>query len=536
MPLSVRLFGKLRVERDGQHLCVPAGKARELFAYLVLHPRRAHHREALAEVLFPETDCFRARRHLCDVIYRLKQALGPGWIEVDGDYLSLIEKDLWVDVWEFNGTQHGLQAIDLYGGDLLEELDATWLLGERARVRERGMILLERECRHLIARGEQLSALDLAHRWIDVEPLSEQAHCVAMQIYVQLGRFARALDQYSLLSSLLKDELGIGPSAKTRDLRDMIRHERDALASVREPLFVGRQRERAQLAQAANAALAGHGALILLDGAAGVGKTRLLEVFADSASWRGFEVTRANGKGLLGKGQVLSDLRPQTILLDDAHAAARDIWDELLDMATMISQRPVVVLLSGRSIALRHNEAAWEALRRLDDEAVLEHCRLHGLSVPECEYLAQAVGSTCSTRDVDRIHQHTGGNPKLFLDALRAGRSAGMQKDSSGARGEGSFVKVEMTRTDVPLGRALTEADRIVIELSVSTSEADEALRRKEGPTAMRRGRLRRLLAEARSQGAAPTHEDLARLLACSVRTVARDMAATGSIGTRRTR
>src|SRR6185503_12253473 len=120
---------------------MPAGKTRELFAYLVLHPRRMHHREALAEVLFPEVDPARARRHLCDVVYRLRHALGADWIAADGEYLSVVEEDLWVDVLEFNGTRDSKTAIGLYSGDLLEDLDATWLLPTRAQLRERAIIL-----------------------------------------------------------------------------------------------------------------------------------------------------------------------------------------------------------------------------------------------------------------------------------------------------------------------------------------------------------------------------------------------------------
>jgi len=536
VPLSIRLLGKLRVERDGQQLCVPAGKPRELFAYLVLHPRRMHHREALAEVLFPETDPARARRHLCDVVYRLRHALGSDWIAAEGEYLSVAEKDLWVDVREFNGTQDASNAIDLYSGDLLEDLDATWLLPSRAQLRERAIILLERRCHDLIACNEPVAALDLAHRWIEVEPLSERAHCASMRLYAQLGRFTRALDQYRYLSEILDDELGIQPSQSTRTLRDLIQSEWDAkIAATEQPLFIGRRRERAQLAQMANAALGGHGALALLDGAAGVGKTRLLEVFAECATWRGFSVVRGTNGRLVDNATSASDSRPRTILVDDVHEAARDTWEAVLDMAPSIPDKPLVVLLSGRSTSLRRNESAWRALRRLDDEAALAHYRLGGLSLNECACLAQAVGARCSPQDIGLLQQHTGGNPQLFLDALRLARRPGSEViRASDHNDDCHVVQVELTRADVPLGRTLTAADRIFVELTVDAGREDAAIRREQGSVGLRRHRLRRLVAESRVHGAAPTHAELAQLLGYSVRTIARDFAATGFAGTRR--
>jgi hypothetical protein len=194
-------------------------------------------------------------------------------------------------------------------------------------LRDRGIILLEQECRELLLKKDHAAALDLAHRWIEVEPLAEQAHCVAMRVYAHLGRLSRALDQYGYLSSLLDDELGIEPSKTARNLRDLIQHEQDSLATTDEPLFVGRRRERAQLAQTANAACEGHGTVVLLDGAAGVGKTRLLDVFAESASWRGLNVVRADESDPRSGIDALSDPQPQTILLDNAHAAASEIWE-----------------------------------------------------------------------------------------------------------------------------------------------------------------------------------------------------------------
>jgi len=79
---------------------------------------------------------------------------------------------------------------------------------------------------------------------------------------------------------------------------------------------------------------------------------------------------------------------------------------------------------------------------------------------------------------------------------------------------------VRLVRADVPLGRKLTDADYRSVAWTVYAPEDDAVAR-----LALRRQQvLRRLLAEAESQGAAPTDDDLAAALRVSRRTVLRDM------------
>ena len=537
MPLSVRFLGNSRVEWDGRALSIPAGKPRELFAYLVMHPGRMHHREILTDVLFPELEPKRGRRVLSDVVYRLRHALANRFVTTAGDYLALDEGQLRVDVWDFVKASDARPAIDLYCGDLLEDIDADWLLGDRARMRDRALILLERHCNELLSQGQFLDALELAHRWIDIEPLSEQAHCAAIRLYAQLGRFSASLRQYERLEQLLSDELGIKPSPTAQTLRGLIMTEWDAeLATVEQAIFVGRMKERARLAQLANAALKGSGAIVLIEGAIGVGKTRLLNIFAECAKWRGFSVQNGIPAARAERGFAptasQSKKHPQTVIVDDIHVADSCVWDAILEVAPAIRQLPLMLVLSGHSQGLRGNENCWRVLRRLDDNAFLEHCVLEGLTVSECIRLAHAVGSQSTASRIQSLHHHTSGNPRLFLDALRCGCADAHPVPDNRLRAIG----VELARADVPLGRPLTPEDRVPVAWTIDAGEEDIDFLREHGSVALRRHRLRRLVAEARLQGAAPTHVELARALGYSVRTISRDFVATRAAGTRRMR
>jgi DNA-binding SARP family transcriptional activator/tetratricopeptide (TPR) repeat protein len=90
-------------------------------------------------------------------------------------------------------------------------------------------------------------------------------------------------------------------------------------------------------------------------------------------------------------------------------------------------------------------------------------------------------------------------------------------------------ITARLVRATVPLGRALTEADYGEIRWTVNAPE-DEAITDR---TERRRFVLKRLLAEAAAQEAAPTDDDLARALGVSRRTILRDMQALGQTGAR---
>lgn len=93
-----------------------------------------------------------------------------------------------------------------------------------------------------------------------------------------------------------------------------------------------------------------------------------------------------------------------------------------------------------------------------------------------------------------------------------------------------AHVTARVVRATVPLGRALTDADYMLVRWTVNAPE-DEAL---ADGSERRRFVLQRLLAEAAAQGAAPTDDDLAQALGISRRTILRDMQALEQAGVRR--
>jgi DNA-binding transcriptional ArsR family regulator len=90
---------------------------------------------------------------------------------------------------------------------------------------------------------------------------------------------------------------------------------------------------------------------------------------------------------------------------------------------------------------------------------------------------------------------------------------------------------VELARADVPLGRRLTYDDRIMVRWTIDNGDEDTLKLQSDGEQELRRHRILRLIAEASSQGAAPTDHDLAEALGVSRRTIESDMAALQAAG-----
>jgi tetratricopeptide (TPR) repeat protein/biotin operon repressor len=208
-------------------------------------------------------------------------------------------------------------AVALYRADFFQECNDDWALLERENLRGsllwalEQLIVLYKQC------GDYEQAVVYAKQLIAIDPLRESVHCELMRLYHLLGRDQAALEQYASLCQLLANELQIGPTTAATALYQEIAAAMDKADPVALPItasppalgdlnrlpFVGRTEERTKLLEAVQAAVQGHGSVALIEGAAGVGKTRLVEEIIADAKWHGFLVG-------LGKADPLSAPAP----------------------------------------------------------------------------------------------------------------------------------------------------------------------------------------------------------------------------------
>jgi len=84
-------------------------------------------------------------------------------------------------------------------------------------------------------------------------------------------------------------------------------------------------------------------------------------------------------------------------------------------------------------------------------------------------------------------------------------------------------VRVILTVLEAGPGHPLSDTATKEVVWTIDAGQPDRQVQQQEGATALRRGRVQRLLDEALEQGAVATQEDLAQALHVSVRTIKRD-------------
>ncbi|HUA70393.1 MAG TPA: AAA family ATPase [Solirubrobacteraceae bacterium] len=283
--LRARLLGALEVELDGAAMDSPASQRPwALFAYLALAPRPVPRAE-LAALFWPDVLDQSARASLRSALWTLRRQVGDA-LEVDGERVGLSKGSaVWVDVREFErlAPDDPEGALGLCGsGDLLEGLEDDWAVSARDRHRERVIELLETLALNAEERGESREAIELTRRETEQDRFDEEAHRRLIERLDRAGDRAGAMRTYRTLAERLRRELGVAPSAQTRDLVERLRaatppHPVTGVpapspASLR---LLGREREFAELDATWEAVCAGSGAAAVVRGEAGIGKTRL---------------------------------------------------------------------------------------------------------------------------------------------------------------------------------------------------------------------------------------------------------------------
>jgi DNA-binding SARP family transcriptional activator len=329
--LEFRLLGTLEAgELDTADL--GSRKQRALLAYLLLHRNEAVPRDALIDALWPDDPPASAAHSLDVYASGLRKSLGAaGLLEARGGALRLRVEDDAVDVARFeqfvdaahraDSPTERLAAIDqalaLWRGRALADLgDEPFVGQERERLEEQRLVAVEERFDTLLALGRHDEAAPLLQSIVSEHPLRERPRRLLMLALYRAGRQADALEVYQAYRRLLRDELGLDPSPRLRELEAAILRHAPTLAAPAPagggaPVLVWQRRRRALLVGAAAiAAIAGSVlAVLLLTG--GEGRTltipHLSAAAIDPASGRPIAVLPLHGQPIaaLGTGDTI---------------------------------------------------------------------------------------------------------------------------------------------------------------------------------------------------------------------------------------
>jgi len=333
--LTVNTLGRLDIRWGGRAVtALKFRKTQALLVYLALTPGR-HDRGRLAGLLWGDLPEEHARRNLRHAVWSLRQQLAPAVLESDRLSVGLsahipCQVDALAFEAEIEQAEHCQQAgepaaaighleaaIALYQGDFLAQFDLPgcvefeeWVMRRRAWLRERALEALICLVAYYTQRGQYRRASRYARQQLTLDPWREEAHRQLMLLLALTGQRSAALAQYEKCRRLLAEELGLEPLEETTalygrlvnwEIGKLVDWETGELgvgeASV--PVyqstnlpFAGRGAEHATLVDWWERAQRGEGRLTLLEGEAGVGKTRLVEEVARYAETQGAIVLR----------------------------------------------------------------------------------------------------------------------------------------------------------------------------------------------------------------------------------------------------
>jgi DNA-binding SARP family transcriptional activator/tetratricopeptide (TPR) repeat protein len=512
--LVIRLAGPFTVLRKGGRPIPGAElgsrKARLLLKLLAVEAGRALPVAHLVDVIWSGTPPpAGAVENVATLVSRLRRSLGPEAIEgsrEEGYRLGrppavVVDLDSARD-WlaqsrsRLVAGEGGLalaaaeHAVDLVGGGsaLEDEPDAEWAEPARERLeslRPKAFLALAAAA---LESGDARRAADAAGNALDADPYDEAACRLLMRAAAAVGEPGRALAAYAALSERLAEELGADPAAETQAvhvalLRDepLPGNEARRLRTDAGPEslgLVGRAEELRVLRKHWNAAAAGAGSLVLVEGEAGIGKTRLCEELVGIVASTGGLTVRARcheaerslflqpvveavsaavrtlspelTRGAAGvDAAVLAGLVPEAVGVLDAPAASgrasvqverRRAFEAVTGFIRRLAERsPLLVLLddlhtAGREtvellhylarhvatsrvllVATLRSEEGHEAIDLLADQATL--LDVPPLPLEAVTRLAEAAGRPDLA---EPIHHRTGGHALFVVESLRS--------------------------------------------------------------------------------------------------------------------
>jgi len=268
------------------------GKPLAMITYLACAPQRSCPRREIVALLWGDSPDARASNAFRQTLFMIRQLLGAGAIVTRGSDVSLA-LPLMVDVEELekayrDGVMQNvvdgydapfLQGCVLPGALAFEE----WAQLERVALASR----FQRACEVLISRhleaGSARRAASLAHRLRDADPTRQRSWRLLLQSLLAARSHDQAILEADAFERQLKAE-SITPDADTdailRLARGGHRMDTDSPDVLLHAELVGREAQFAALSEALDAARRDGALSIMITGAAGIGKSRLLEEFA----------------------------------------------------------------------------------------------------------------------------------------------------------------------------------------------------------------------------------------------------------------
>ncbi len=337
--LKIALLGPPEVDHRDHRLTFPDRKVLALLAYLAAEGG-VHERQKLTRLLWPESDMAHGRTALRITLLHLRHILEEGASPERVSHLLITHDTLGLDLasgidldlhaleaaWKLMRVLpapeavHGevrraliaqfQRAATLYRGGFLQDFTLrdtldfdNWICMQQGYWYQRIEQVFDWLSRLQSAEGALEQAIATVERWRCFDPLNEDISLRLMQLQFASGNRIAALKSYETYQDVLMTELSAKPSRKVVALAEVLRNASPprgahsgagSCTTTARPLlnvpFVGRGAEVSRLMTLYEQASSGQPQVVLLEGEAGIGKTRLAAAFLDWVKAQGADV------------------------------------------------------------------------------------------------------------------------------------------------------------------------------------------------------------------------------------------------------
>jgi len=210
---------------DGESVSLTL-QGQRLLALLAIQNRPLR-RASVAGTLWLDTTDHRAHANLRSALWRLN-SWGHCLVESDDHHLQLA-RDVQVDLHaavalalrlvDGSAAAHELpHARAALSADVLPDWYDEWVLVEREWFRQLRLHALEFLCERLAEAGDLNRALRAGLSAAAADPMRESAHRAPLRVHLAEGNHGEAVRQYEIFRRLLREQLGLEPSAHIENL------------------------------------------------------------------------------------------------------------------------------------------------------------------------------------------------------------------------------------------------------------------------------------------------------------------------------
>jgi pentatricopeptide repeat protein len=259
--VHIKFFGEFSASMVGKEVRHwKAGKARQLFQYLVLHRGRLINSERLYDVLWPQAERSAGSSSLKVAVHGLRQVLREHERAVCESGLSIEYRDcgyiiradrLSIDVEDFQDlVRIGIrcdregdetaalstleQATTLYHGDFLEMERSDWAVEHREYLKSLMIVALVKLCDYAVRADDLPMVVNLTQRILELDRYHEASYRILISAHGQRGEIDRARSWFDLCCRRLRSDLCVEPSWQTVEaLREVMDRRAGSRASRR---------------------------------------------------------------------------------------------------------------------------------------------------------------------------------------------------------------------------------------------------------------------------------------------------------------